>query len=105
MGFGVVRIDRQCSFVMEQRIGKIATAAKRVGQMKSGLCIPLIECDSFFEVKTGAFEIVDANVARAEQNMVRGRLTGDINRPADQFARLVDVAKLAANHSQPAKGA
>ncbi len=33
MGFGVVRIDCQCAFVMEQRIGEIATAAKHVGQM------------------------------------------------------------------------
>lgn len=105
MGFGVIRIYRQCSFVMEQRIGKIATGGKHVGQMKSGLCIPLIECDSGFEVKMGSLELADTNVARPEQNMISGRLAGDINRPADQFARLVEVAKLAANHSQPAKGA
>ncbi len=70
-----------------------------------GLCIPLVEGDSCFEVKMGVFEIVETNVARPEQNVVGGRLAGNLNRPADQIARLVGITKLAANHSQPAKGA
>src|SRR5579862_7869207 len=99
MGFGVVGIDCQCPFVMEQRIGEIAPAAKHVGQMKLGLCIPLVEGDSCFEVKMGVFEIVETNVARPEQNVVGDRLACNLYRPADQIARLVGITKLAANHS------
>jgi hypothetical protein len=36
--------------------------------------------------------------------MIGGRLVGYFNRTADQFARFVEVATLAANHSQSAKG-
>jgi hypothetical protein len=105
MGFRVVRIDRQHSFVLDHRIGNIATAAKDVGQMKSGLCMLFIACDRHLELAMGAFEIVYPNEGGPEHDMVFGRLPCDIDCPTNQVASLIERTKLATNRGQPTKGA
>jgi hypothetical protein len=105
MGFCVVRIDRKHSFVVDRRIGNIATAAEDVGKMKSGLCMPFVECDSHLELTMGACEIVYPNEARPEHDMVFGRFPCDVDCLTHQVASLVERAKLATNHGQPTKGA
>jgi len=105
MGVRVVRIDRKHSFVVDHRISNIATAAEDVGQMKSGRCMPFVECDSHLELTMGAREIVHPNEGRPEQDMVFGRLPCDIDCLTNQVASLVERTKLATNHGQPTKGA
>jgi hypothetical protein len=105
MGFRVVRLDRKHFFVVDHRISNIATAAEDVGQMKSGLRMPFVECDSHLELTMGACEIVYPNESRPEHDMVFGRWPCDIDRLTDQVASLVERTKLATNHGQSAKGA
>jgi hypothetical protein len=105
MGFRVVRIDRKHSFVVDRRIGNIATAAEDVGQMKSGLRMPFVECDSHLELTMGACEIVYPNEARPEHDMVFGRFPCNVDCLTHQVASLVERTKLATNHGQPTKGA
>ena len=63
-------------------LGNIAAAAEHVGQMKSGLCMSLVERDSHLELTMGVFEIVDPNERRPEHHMVFGRSPCGIDRPA-----------------------
>jgi hypothetical protein len=105
MGFRVGRIDRKHSLVLDHRISNIATAAEDVGQMKSCRYMPFVACDSHLELTMGAFEIVDPNEGRPEQDMVFGRLPCDIDCLTNQVASLVERTKLATNHGQPTKGA
>jgi hypothetical protein len=105
MGFRVVRIDRKHSFVLDHRISNIATAAEDVRQMKSGLCMPFVECDGYLELTMGACEIVYPDEGRPEHDMVFGRWPCDIDCLTNQVTSLVECTKLATNHGQPAKGA
>jgi hypothetical protein len=105
MGFCVVGIERQHSFVLERRISNVATAAKDIGQMKSGLCMPFVACDSHLELTMGAVEILHPNEGRPEHDMVFGRLPCDIDGLTNQGASLVERTKLATNRGQSAKGA
>ena len=56
------------------------------------------------ELTLRAFEILDPYQGRPEQDKVFGGLSGDSGCPTNQVARLIQGAKLDANHRQPAKG-
>lgn len=100
MGFRIVRIDRQHFFVLDHRIGNIATAAEDIGQMKSGRSMPFVERDSQFELTTGVFEIVDPNEGRPEHDVVFSRLPCDIDCLPNQVTSFARRTKLAANYGQ-----
>jgi len=70
MDLPVVLLDRQDFFVLNHRIGNLATAAHHIGQMESGLNMPFIERDGHLELTTGVFEIVDPNEGRPKHDVV-----------------------------------
>jgi hypothetical protein len=103
VGFGIFRIGRQPFFVLDHRIGDLATAAENIGEMESGRGVPFVERDSHLELATGVSEIAYPNEGRPKHHMVFGRLTGDIGCLTDQVAGLAGRTKLATNHGQSTK--